>query len=492
MLGIEQKKILVVDDESGIRSGLEASLKALGYDVTSVPSGEEAIFQIHQQADFECILTDYKMPGLSGFDVLKEAKRLRPQTPVIMMTGHGNVHHAVEAIQSGAKDYLCKPFGFEELERLLPQDSSPKSSVSSDSSLAFTLDPAFEKILHKAQRVAQSDAPVLIEGPSGTGKEVLAKQIHLWSTRANSPWVAINCAALPAGLLESELFGYERGAFTGAVERKIGKFEQANGGTLLLDEIGEMDPLLQAKLLRVLQESEVDRLGGKKPIQVNVRIIATTNQKLTSLVQEGKFREDLYFRLYGVRFELPALKNRPEDIPSLCETFLERESKKQGRVLEISKNALESLKKYTWPGNIRQLERSVERASILSETGIIEIDDFELENFTPSAATNLIPKQTESHSIKEMEREIILEALSAHSGNRTHTAKTLGMSLRTLRHKLKTYREEGFLIDAPRQKPVGKDCRYAESDAKLMAFGQSNSFGESLAYRKVRGEENPS
>lgn len=481
----DQKKILVVDDETGIREGLSDSLQSLGYSVVTCPSGEEAVFQIHQNSDFDCIITDYKMPGLDGFDVLKEAKRLRPQTPVIMMTGHANVHQAVEAIQSGAKDYLCKPFGMDDLERLLPPPGKEPNFVSSkveETPLVLSTDPAFQKILQRAKRVAASEVPVLIEGPSGTGKEVLARQIHTWSTRSRQSWVAINCAALPAGLLESELFGYERGAFTGAVERKAGKFEQAHGGTLLLDEIGDLDLQLQAKLLRVLQESEVDRLGGKRPISVDVRIIATTNQNLARLVEEGRFREDLYFRLYGVRFDLPALKDRPQDIPSLCEAFLAKERNKQSRDLSISSTALATLRSYPWPGNIRQLERAVERAAILSESGILEIEDFDLQTVKPSSSPK--PQKTknvEGQSIKSMEREIILEALKAQAGNRTHTAKALGMSLRTLRHKLKQYREEGYQVDFDRQDAVGKICRSTESDAELVGFSTHISSGEQIA-----------
>ncbi|TVQ78244.1 MAG: sigma-54-dependent Fis family transcriptional regulator [Bradymonadales bacterium] len=481
------RKILVVDDEVGIRRGLSTSLQALGYEVVEAPSGEEAVYQISNQPDIQCILTDYKMPGLDGFDVLKEAKKLHPETPVIMMTGHANIHHAVSAIQSGAIDYLCKPFGMEDLERLLGRSFKNESKRESSADLE-TSDPQFSLILRRAKKLAKSEVPILVEGASGTGKEVLARKIHEWSLRSSGPWVAINCAALPSGLLESELFGYERGAFTGAVERKLGRFEQASGGTLLLDEIGDLDLSLQAKLLRVLQESEVDRLGGKRPIAVNVRIIATTNQDLADLVRQGRFREDLYFRLYGMRFKLPSLKDRPNDVVSLAEKFLVREANKQGRSLSFSSEAVAQLKNYPWPGNIRQLERCVEKAAILAEGRVVVVEDLELDDGAlelerrPSRdRLSQEGAQPNTQSIKEMEREVILESLRAHHGNRTHTARALGMSLRTLRHKLKQYREHGYQVEFNRQISIGKNSPLDASNAQLEAFRADSSVGEVFA-----------
>jgi len=458
-------KILIVDDERDIREGLATSLRHLGYQVATAQSGEEALFQMKQTADISFVLTDFKMPGLDGLDVIREFRKNRPQVPVVMMTGFGNVHHAVNAMQMGAKDYLCKPFRFDELERILVK-SLPVATESVTSDRIITEDTKMIEILGKAKRVAASMAPVLIEGPSGTGKELLARQIHEWSPRRQKPWVAINCAALPAGLLESELFGYEKGAFTGANDRKIGKFEQADGGTLLLDEIGELDPILQAKLLRVLQEGEVDRLGGKRPTKVDVRVIATTNRSLSELVRKGQFREDLYFRLYGVRFEIPALDSRKSDISVLAQRFLESESQKQSRGLRFGVQVLDALEARTWDGNIRELERAVERAAIFSTDGTIEIAHFEFEakkmreEETPLQFLSF--SSNNQKSIRDMEREIILNALEAHGGNRTHTAKALGMSLRTLRHKLKNYREEGVDVNGTpgkttRQGEVGKN-----------------------------------
>jgi len=472
-------KILIVDDERDIREGLASSLRHLGYQVATAQSGEEALFQMKQTSDISFVLTDFKMPGLDGLDVIREFQKSRPQVPVVMMTGFGNVHHAVNAMQLGAKDYLCKPFRFDELERILVK-SLPVSTEIAASDRIITDDPKMKDILGKAKRVATSMAPVLIEGPSGTGKELLAREIHNWSNRKQKPWVAINCAALPAGLLESELFGFEKGAFTGANDRKLGKFEQADGGTLLLDEIGELDPILQAKLLRVLQEGEVDRLGGKRPTKVDVRVIATTNRSLSDLVRKGQFREDLYFRLYGVRFEIPALDARKSDISILAQKFLEGESQKQSRPLRFAPQVLEALQARSWEGNIRELERAVERAAIFSNDGTIEVAHFEFEpkkDFIEETPIQFVSfSSSNQKSIRDMEREIILNALEAHHGNRTHTAKALGMSLRTLRHKLKNYREEGVDVGGTpgkitRQTEVGKN----DQGASLQSFYNATS-----------------
>lgn len=461
------RKILVVDDERGIRDGLRASLEQRGYRVETAESGEQALYRFKQSPDISFILSDYRMPGLNGFEIMKEIKKNSPQTKFVVMTGYGSVHHAVEAMQQGADDYLCKPFSIGDLEKVIEKQSPP--SIQKESATILTQDSNFRGLLRKAERAAQSTAPILIEGASGTGKELLARQVHDWSARSKGPWVAINCAALPAGLLESELFGFEKGAFTGAMEKKSGKFEQADGGTLLLDEIGELDPILQAKLLRVLQEGELDRLGGKKPLKIDVRVIATTNRNLEQLVREGKFREDLFFRLYGVRLVLPSLRERRPDIALLAQFFLDRQATVSGRSLKFGPGVVEALERFPWPGNIRQLERSVERAAILSETGTLSVEHFDLDDRSSPAGPvwgSFAPTASKK-SIREMEMEIILKALEAHQGNRTHTARALGMSLRTLRHKLKQYREAGFLRDVSRQFSLGKDGLDASVDAPL-------------------------
>lgn len=465
------KRILVVDDEKGIRDGLATTLESFGYVVTKAESGEEALHCLRQDASLSFVVTDYKLRGLDGFDVLKEVKKTYPHIPVVVMTGHADVTHAVNAMQLGAIDYLSKPFRFEELEKIIIKAMPQEQNLQLDEIISKNED--FLTTLSKAKRAAKSTAPILIEGPSGTGKELLARQIHNWSDRSAKPWVAVNCAALPSGLLESELFGYERGAFTGANERKIGKFEQADLGTLLLDEIGELDPLLQAKLLRVLQEGEVDRLGGRGPSSIDVRIIATTNRDLRQLVEEGRFREDLYFRLYGVRFEMPALKDRADDIPVLAQTFLDRLAHSQGRALRFEESVLDFLSKRPWPGNIRELERAVERASILCESSIIEFKHFDFVEAKRKTVSPLSSfgegEDPTQRSIKDMEREIILKSLEAHGGNRTHTAKALGMSLRTLRHKLKQYRDQGISVDNSGQKHFSNSCRVAGADAVIFS-----------------------
>lgn len=483
------QRILVVDDESGIRDGLKISLEQLGYNVETAESGERALYQFKKNPGISFVISDYKMPGMDGFDVLKEIKKQSPETPVVLMTGFGSIHHAVEAMQLGAVDYLAKPFSMADLEKIidkrLPHEKiEAPSEALSDHPHIITANAYMKVLLAKAERVAKSSAPILIEGPSGTGKELFAKQIHCWSSRRDKPWVAVNCAALPGGLLESELFGYEKGAFTGAADRKLGKFEQASEGTILLDEIGELEPLLQAKLLRVLQEGEIDRLGGRKPVKIDVRIIATTNKNLESLVREGKFREDLYFRLYGVKFDLPALRDRRDDISVLAKEFLQRQSLLQGRNLRFEDGVLESIEKMNWSGNIRELERAVERAAVLTETGTVGLNHFEFTRAsqnTPSLLLRPITDDIGQRSMRDMEREIILNALEAHHGNRTHTAKALGMSLRTLRHKLKVYRDLGIEIDEPRQFRLGKNELAASGDAPLSLTSFASRDGMAMA-----------
>jgi two-component system response regulator FlrC len=470
-------RILVVDDEVAIREGLKSSLEQMGYDVCTADSGESALQQIKTNHDISFVLSDYRMPGKTGFDVLEEVKKLSPQTKFVLMTGYGSIHHAVEAMQRGADDYLSKPFQVTDLERIIQKAIPQRQSITTHQIL--TQDPAFLQILRKAERAAKSSAPILIEGPSGTGKELMARQIHEWSTRRDRSWVAINCAALPPGLLESELFGFERGAFTGAMEKKAGRFEQADGGTLLLDEIGELDPLLQAKLLRVLQEGEIDRLGGRKPQKVDVRIIATTNRNLQKLVAEGKFREDLYFRLYGVRFQMPSLNERSHDIPLIANEFLKRQSDIQGRSLRFDRGVEASLQARRWTGNVRELERAVERAAVLCESGLVRLEHFEFETFSAERAPSDPLDQVSlsplgGSSMKAMEKEIIVKALEAHAGNRTHTAKALGMSLRTLRHKLKTYRDAGQFVP-------GTDLPMETHDAPLAGLSSASDGGERLA-----------
>jgi two-component system response regulator FlrC len=357
----------------------------------------------------------------------------------------------VEALKYGATDFLQKPFPFDRLEKLIQQldddrgeqplaTSGPQEKAPSGEPREgfLTRDPKVLQTLKMLDMVSNSSATILIQGESGTGKEVLARHIHRKSQRAHQPFIAINCAALPEGLLESELFGYEKGAFTGALARRAGKFELAHQGTLLLDEIGEMSLGLQAKLLRVLQEREVDRLGSRQPIPVDVRVIVTTNRNLAQEVQAGRFREDVYYRLSVMPFTIPPLRDRPEDIQLLVEHFSHRSFQRNRRAWNgISDEAMMYLKSRPWRGNVRELENVIERGVLLADNGQLQVEHFQFDE--PALATNSL--QAPSGTIWEMERALILRTLEGHNGNRTHAARTLGISIRTLRNKLREYRE---------------------------------------------------
>ncbi len=312
-------ELLVVDDEPQMLIAIDETLRRRGYGVTTAGSGMEALCRLKEKY-YQLVITDMRMPEVSGIDLLRKVKHLAPQTPVILLTAYGTIQNAVDAMREGAYDYLLKPFSSESLENVVRRalDSAPRRNERASHTI-ITQDPVFSRTLEQAGQAACSPATVLIEAESGTGKELLARMIHLRSPRSSNAFVAVNCAALPESLLESELFGFEKGAFTGAMASKPGRFELANRGTLLLDEVGEMAPILQAKLLRVLQEKEVDRIGGKDPVEIDVRVIATTNRDLQSLVRKGEFREDLYYRLNVVRLTIPPLRERPNDIPLLVE-----------------------------------------------------------------------------------------------------------------------------------------------------------------------------
>jgi two-component system response regulator FlrC len=371
--------------------------------------------------------------------------------PVVVMTAYGGVDAAVEALKHGATDFLQKPFPLDRLEKLIEQlkEDRPDSLVDGRRGAErlgreearegfLTKNPKVMHTIKMLEMVASSPATILIQGESGTGKEVLARHIHSHSPRAQQPFVAINCAALPEGLLESELFGYEKGAFTGALTRRCGKFELAHQGTLLLDEIGEMSLGLQAKLLRVLQEREVDRLGSRQPVQVDVRVIATTNRNLAQEVQAGRFREDVYYRLSVMPFTIPPLRDRPEDIQLLAEYFANRSLRRNRRVpCGITEDAMSYLKSRRWRGNVRELENVIERGVLLAGNGCLKIEHFQFEEPVLGAAHASAPSGT----IWEMERDLIVKTLERHDGNRTHAARTLGISIRTLRNKLREYRQ---------------------------------------------------
>ncbi len=467
------KKILVVDDDRETRMLLYEALNRQGYAVSVAENGAMA-FDIFEKNQPDMVITDINMPEMSGLDLLRRLRDSNGELPVIIITAHATVETAVSAMKLGAFDYLLKPVPAEiiveaaargllgnqlrkdngsETVRPASDTAGKKMIVGSDSKLA--------RVMQKAKSVASSKATVLVLGESGTGKEMIARFIHEESDRREGPFVALNCAALPEGLLESELFGHEKGAFTGAVYAKKGKFELADGGTLLLDEIAEIPLHLQAKLLRVLQEEEVDRLGGKAPVKVDVHVVATTNCNLEDAVKNGEFRQDLYYRLNVIPLTLPSLRERKEDIEQLSQYFIIRFSEQYGKVVKkMSKASSARFLEYSWPGNIREMENLVERAVLLSLTDRLEPWDFWDEDVETLESSPVVSSESEGEisfssgnggngggmaSLREVERQMILQALQKTDNNRTHAAKMLGISVRTLRNKLQEYRSQGII-----------------------------------------------
>ncbi len=463
-------KIFVVDDESQMRKAITEALTRSGYAVDSFASAVDAVSFVDADA-CSLVITDVKMPEMSGIDLLQKVKAVAPSIPVVVMTAFGTIQDAVKAMKLGAFDYLLKPFSLDEIEKTVhkalthaksltektPEQENARHSKSPKKFI--TQDPGMQRILMFVEEVAGSRSTVLIQGESGTGKEIVARMVHAGSSCAGGPFVAVNCAAIPEGLLESELFGHEKGAFSGAVSRKIGRFEQANSGTLLLDEIGEMDLALQAKLLRVLQEGEIDRVGGSGPIPVNARIIATTNRNLRQEVREERFRDDLFYRLNVVPIRIPPLRERISDIQPIGEHFLKHYAARDGKKIEgISKEGLALLKGFSYPGNVRELENLIERAVLLCKGPRLEKehltapDDGMQEASGKSVSRNKL-------SVKEMEQELILETLRKAHGNRTQASNLLGISIRTLRNKLAEYRKAG--IEVPPYEPGGSPKKKA-------------------------------
>lgn len=448
---MQTQPILVVDDEPEMRIALTHALSHSGYSVESASSGLEALEKF--EADkFSLIITDVKMPGMSGIEVLEKVKKRSPKIPVIMITAYGTINNAVEAMQEGASDYILKPFSTEILEAAIKKvyiNSNGKaqgkllevySKRNSEIKRIITHDPKFLNILELAKNVASSNATVLIMGQSGTGKELLAYFIHQHSGKSDRPYVAINCAALPESLAESELFGYEKGAFTGAVSRKIGKFELADQGTIILDEITEIAIPLQAKLLRVIQEREIDRVGGDKPVPVDTRIIAISNIDINKAVKEGKFREDLFYRINVIPLTIPPLRERKGDIPLLANYFLEKYSLSNNKKMtKIAGETIALLSRYDWKGNVRELENTIERAVLLGKGEVLLPEHLFLEELGSDEGKS-VPIRA-GQSVKEMEKELIYHTLEEVSNNRTHAAKLLGISIRTLRNKLREYKE---------------------------------------------------
>ncbi len=452
----KKHSILVVDDEQTMRDFLEASLNGR-YRIKTASDGAEALRLLKKDA-FDIVLSDVRMPGGDGLTLLRDIQQNLQNPPqVIMMTAFGTIKEAVEATKRGAVDYLTKPFGMDQLDHVLDRAFEFKQLRRENTSLRHNLRSRREhngflgnselivQMREKIAMIADSRGTVLLQGESGTGKEVVARAIHELGSRKNGPFIRINCAAIPETLLESELFGYERGAFTGAVQARQGKFELANGGTLLLDEISEMPIAMQAKLLRVLQEREFMRLGAKFATRSDVRIIATSNRNLAEEIQARRFREDLFFRLNVIPLTIPPLRQRKEDISLLANHFCQNFCAENGKpVMTINETALTNLMRLSWPGNVRQLQNVIERAVIMS-TGT-ELDDaiLGLADEIDSAAGE--SELTEEMTLKDMERELILRKLKKTSGNRTRAATELGISVRTLRNKLNLYREFGVEI----------------------------------------------
>jgi DNA-binding NtrC family response regulator len=430
-------RLLVVDDDIQMLSALEAALRHKGHTVETASNGIDAASKL-ENAPVQAVITDLRMPGMDGLELLHHVRRTKPALPVIVLSAYGTVPTAVDAMKAGATDFLLKPFSHTALDEILNKHvvAGFSARVTAESLEIITENSLMLSLLDQAAQAAKTNATILVQAESGTGKELLARWVHKNSLSHNGPFVAVNCAALPENLLESELFGYEKGAFTGANTVKQGKFEVAQNGTILLDEIGEMAPLLQAKLLRVLQEQEVDRIGARRPIPIRVRVIATTNKDLRKLIARGQFREDLFFRLNVVPLRIPPLRDRKDDVAVLTGHFM----KKYGgtAVGEPDAETIELLQRYGWPGNVRELENIVHRSFALR--GRLKITPADL--FDHSVEAPEMAGLQAGQSVDEMERKLIMTTLDQTNGNRTHAAKLLGISLRTLRNKLREYRVE--------------------------------------------------
>lgn len=437
------EKILVVDDEVLMCNFLTEALKRKGIEAIAAESGEKALKLLEEQS-FDMVITDMKMPGITGMDVLRKVKELSPNTLVMVITAFGTIENAVEAMKAGAFHYLIKPFSLESLianiEKagdhiaLVEENHYLRQQVSSNRSMKTVVaeSPIMKQILKDIERVAKSNASVFISGETGTGKEVIAHLIHYNSPRANKPFIKVNCAAIPESLVESEFLGHEKGAFTGAATKRLGRFELANGGTLFLDEITEIPISLQAKLLRVTQEQEFERVGGSKAIKTDVRLVSTSNRDMKEAIANRVFREDLYYRLNVVPIQLPPLRDRKEDIVPLAEHFIDRMcSENHTSKKELSQEAKRKLLNYKWPGNIRELANVIERSVVMSNDKTIQAEHLYLEN--PGSY------MTSGKTIQELEKQLIVETLQIHE-SRDKVAETLGISIKQLRDKLKEYK----------------------------------------------------
>ena len=460
-------KVLLVEDDRTLREALADTLALGGHDFRAVDCAEAALLAIDQEA-FGLVVSDVNMPGMDGHQLLAAIRQRQPQLPVLLMTAYGAVERAVDAMRQGAADYLVKPFEPKALLSLVERHALGRLSASEQDG-PVAVEPASLQLLELATRVAQSDSTVLITGESGTGKEVLARYIHQQSPRANKPFIAINCAAIPDNMLEATLFGHEKGAFTGAIASAPGKFEMAEGGTILLDEISEMPLGLQAKLLRVLQEREVERVGARKPITLDIRVLATSNRDLAGEVAAGRFREDLYYRLSVFPLAWQPLRERPADIMPLAERLLSKYVKKMNHPpVRLSPQAQASLIRHPWPGNVRELDNAIQRALILQQGGLIQPQDLCLNTVIGAAPATAAPRlsmvpasapvspATEQPAeagvlgddMRRHEFQMIIDTLRAERGRRKEAAERLGISPRTLRYKLAQMRDAGMDVEA--------------------------------------------
>ncbi len=449
---MSKPKILIAEDEKTQRELLAGFLEREGFDIEAVTNGREVLIRLNDGC-FDVALLDYRMPELDGLQSLREIRKLYPDLPVIMMTAYGTVETAVLSMKEGAFDYLTKPIDLDELilkfKKVLERSALIEENRSLKEQLQERLpfhqivygSSAMQEVMGLVARVAPSQATVLIRGESGTGKELIANAIHHASPRAAKLLVKVNCSAIPETLLETELFGHEKGAFTGAVRRRIGRFEEANGGTLFLDEIGDLSPAIQVKLLRILQERSFQRIGANLTVQVDVRVIAATHRNLEEAVRKDRFREDLYYRLNVVAIELPCLRERREDLPLLIDHFLKKYSTENRKTIsDISKEARTLLLRYPYPGNVRELENLIERAVVLCRGDVITTQDlpFHLRD-EKSEGRLFTPERSLPEMLEEVEKDSILSALHQHDGVQTKAAESLGLSERMLRYKMKKY-----------------------------------------------------
>ncbi|HEY0455518.1 MAG TPA: sigma-54 dependent transcriptional regulator [Verrucomicrobiae bacterium] len=442
-------RILVVDDDPSQRSLLQSFLSSQGLDITCASSGEKAL-ELLRSGEFAMMISDVRMPGLSGLETMRRARKEHAHLPILLVTAYADIRDAVGAMRDGAVNYLSKPIDLDELlasvrlatglAREAPLELAPEKELPAN---LLAKSPLMRALLRDASLIAPSESRVLITGESGVGKEVIADVIHAWSPRAAGPMVKVNCAAIPETLLESELFGHEKGSFTGASAQRIGRFEQAGGGTIFLDEIAEMSPQLQAKLLRVTQDGRFQRVGSNAEIQANARILAASNRNLEEEVRQGRFREDLYYRLNVVELNVPPLRERREDVLPLASLFIT--SFTQGRA-RFSASVIECLERYDWPGNVRELRNAMERATLLSRGEMIMPEHLPARISSAVSAAGA-PTEMDAERLEEIERQAVLQTLRKHEFNRSETARALGISRRALLYKLQRLRELGFQVD---------------------------------------------